>query len=53
MIRVTKEQMKALRKRYPDIQATRTVHGYYVGEYTRVIAFLKNACGRKVEHHEA
>lgn len=47
MIQVTKEQMKALRKRFPNIHARKTVHKYYVAETNRVVEFLKNNCSDK------
>lgn len=50
MIQVNKEDMKKLRERFPNIQATRTVHKYYVEERPEIVAFLKRgirAEGRK------
>lgn len=44
MIQVTKEEMAKLRKRFPNIQATRTVHKYYVEESREVVSFLKSNC---------
>lgn len=41
MIQVSKEEMKKLRERFPNIRATRTVHKYYIEENPRVLAFLK------------
>ncbi len=42
MIQVTKEQMKKLRKKFPGIQATRTVHKYYIEENPQYIDYLKD-----------
>lgn len=42
LIQVSKQEMKALRKRFPNIQATRTVNKYYVTETNGVVSFLKN-----------
>lgn len=52
MIQVNKENMKKLRKRFPGIRATRTVHKYYVDESPRVVNFLNNNC-KAVEHKHA
>ena len=41
MIQVSKEEMKKLRERFPNIRATRTVHKYYIEENPRVLSFLK------------
>lgn len=43
MIQVSKEEMKKLRDRFPNIQATRTVHKYYVEERPEIVSFLKNS----------
>ena len=42
MIQVSKEDMKRLRKRFPNIRATRTVHKYYVEERPEFMSFLDN-----------
>lgn len=52
MIQVTKEQMKKLRKQFPNIQATKTVHKYYVAETNDVVSFVKNNC-KPVENDDA
>ena len=44
MIQVTREQMKKLRKQFPNIQATKTVHKYYVAETNAIMAFVKSNC---------
>lgn len=41
MVQVNKQEMKELRKRFPKIHATRTVHKYYVEESPEVMSFLK------------
>lgn len=41
MIQVSKEEMKKLRERFPNILATRTVHKYYVEERPEIMSFLK------------
>lgn len=41
MVQVTKEEIKKLRERFPDIRATRTVHKYYIEENPRYLRFLK------------
>ena len=51
MIQVSKEEMKLLRKRFPWIHATRTVHKYYVEESPKVLAFMKSTSGRKENGH--
>ena len=51
MICVSKEEMKRLRERYPDIRATRTVHKYYVCEEPRVMAFLRRGKYARVNKH--
>ena len=42
MVRLSKEEMKRMRERFPKIQATRTVHRYYIEERPEYMAFLKN-----------
>ena len=51
MIQVSKEEMQRLRKRWPNIRATRTVHKYYVDEVPRVMAYIRGGLGQKVERH--
>lgn len=47
MICITKEEMKSLRRQFPRIQATRTVHKYYVAETPAVVKFLNERFGRR------
>lgn len=49
MIMVSKVEMKALRERFPEIHARRTVNKYYVEESPKVVSFLRNLYRRK-EH---
>lgn len=49
MIQVSKEDMKKLRSRFKDIQATRTVNKYYIEERPKYVEFLKNGSGRPVK----
>ncbi len=51
LIRVTKEEMQKLRKRFPNLHATRTVHKYYVEERPKVLAYLRESCGARVKHY--
>ena len=51
MIQVTKEEMARLRKRFPNIKATRTVHKYYVEESREIVSFLKNNCENEERSH--
>lgn len=52
MIVVTKEEIKALRDRFPGVHVHRTVNKYYVEENPKVVAFLKGtpAQGREKRH---
>lgn len=43
LIQVSKEDMRKLRKRFPGVQATRTVHKYYVEERPEYVSFLKRS----------
>lgn len=51
MIQVNKEDMKQLRKRFPNLKATRTVHKYYIEEDPKVIAYLKNGNNDRGRQH--
>lgn len=41
MVPVTKSELEALRRRFPDLEIVRTVHKYYVGERPSVMHYLR------------
>lgn len=42
MIKITQQEAKLVRKYYPYVNITRTVHKYYMDENDKAIRFLKN-----------
>lgn len=47
MVQVSKEELKRLEEHFGRINATRTVHKYYIEENPRVMAYLKNMYKKK------